>query len=881
MYRNLIYFNNLNNKSVVKLYTWDKAGNRIATLEEFNPYSYISFKDKIDISLIKSILRKEDFVDIYGNNILKLIFANNIERNNFHENYGSIIDIISSFTPTQEYIHHKFANQIYPLHSIEKIYSFSKHNLKIYFIDIEIGTDEGIPDIFVAKNPIVLISIYDIYNNKIISFANKSGINRDHSKLINELYLFDSEQELIEAFLEFIKKEHPDIISGWNIKSFDLPYLYYRCIRLFNDETYINRMIEGKSYGLSFYINHKNIANKIYFNIRIPTYSIIDYMELYRDKFMFTCASYSLDAVSKQELGLSKTENTVLHNVSFKDRWTKYYDDFLEYNVNDVILLKKLEDKLNLLKLSRIICNMCLVEYESIFSTTKLVSSLLYNYSLFHYNKIFKTYLDKDNIEDDITGYTGAFVLDTKPTYRNKTQVCIDFNSLYPMTMLTLNLSPETKVEKDNLAKYNINDLIKAKNDTYFVRHNIKLGVIPSLIDFMYSTRVSIKKKLVELQKSNKNSDKIIFYKLFQENLKNIMNSIYGLFGSKYSPIKDKDLAEAITITDRFIITTIIKLINEYFSRKTNGKIKESVLLSDTDSVIIDTSYFLENYLKSKNITENEFYDKNANYIKDFVEIIIYKFIDRINDFIEKSIIKQEFNSDYVDKIKFKFEYLSKVGFFLAKKHYLVNIIYDGINMVDIMKYTGIEIKRKEFSEKVKNILERIYLGIIKENWNNNPVILYNEIVKLWNGFKQFDFDDISFHKGYYSERVAKEFLEMEKAATIQSKAAIFYNQLLEKLNLTNKYEKIYLNDKIRFCYVKSKNKKYNVNVIGYKNKFPDEFRDLFEIDYKTMWNKTIFPTLEKIATILNIIPFDIEELANKTLLLPLLNKNNTTITFK
>ena len=251
------------------------------------------------------------------------------------------------------------------------------------------------------------------------------------------------------------------------------------------------------------------------------------------------------------------------------------------------------------------------------------------------------------------------------------------------------------------------------------------------------------------------------------------------------------------------------------------------------------TDYFRRTYNLPAQMIDwpDEYKLKLWEYMEDFVENDLNKFI--------QNLVKEYYHTENSEVLRYSLEYIADTGIYEAKKHYGVRkILAEGPEIVDKIKYSGIELKKGNIPPTVKEFLAAIYSGVLRDNWNASN--FKNYLNHAYDRFIKLNIDEISFWKGYGTERESVGFLEMAKGTTGIAKACTFYNQLLENLGIGRKYEQILVGDKVRFLYVKPTNK-YGINVLAYKpDQYPEEFKNLFEIDYETMWDKLIISPLKK-----------------------------------
>lgn len=260
-------------------------------------------------------------------------------------------------------------------------------------------------------------------------------------------------------------------------------------------------------------------------------------------------------------------------------------------------------------------------------------------------------------------------------------------------------------------------------------------------------------------------------------------------------------------------------------------------------SCIID--YFSRKFNLPKSL--REWSDENKLKLWEFTE----KFVENVvNPFVHK-LVEENCFTEHSDVLRYSLEYIGDVGIYERKKRYAVHkVISEGPELVDKVKYTGIELKRSNVPATVKKFLSDIYLNTLLNNWTNDDYRKY--VLDSYDEFCKLGANEIAFWYGWSSDKIESEgFLQGGKGMTAQSKAAHFYNQMLQELKIGKKYESLKLGDKMRFIYVKPKHK-YNIDAIAFLDgQWPEEFNTLFEIDYRKMYEKLILEKLKsfRVAT--------------------------------
>lgn len=224
-------------------------------------------------------------------------------------------------------------------------------------------------------------------------------------------------------------------------------------------------------------------------------------------------------------------------------------------------------------------------------------------------------------------------------------------------------------------------------------------------------------------------------------------------------------------------------------------------------------------------------------WVEDFVE-------NEVNPFVQNDLIGKTYGTEHPEVLRYSLEYIASTGIYERKKHYSCHkILSEGPEIVDKVKFSGIELKKASTPVVVKDFLKDIYLGVLKENWQEHNFIDY--INSAYERFKELSVSDIAMWKGYNTAREAAGFLEMETGATGISKACTYYNQMLDHLKIGKKYDTILLGQKVRFAYIIPSNE-YGIECIAFHDgQWPKEFDSIFKVDYDVMFDKMIMSPLK------------------------------------
>lgn len=823
MYRNAAY----NPKDgIVYLRTWTEDGDRIDTEVPFTPFLYTE-KDGASegVSIFKTPLKKH-------------YFRNSFERTKF-VNDTKNGRLFGNLPVDQQFLIETFKEDV---HKEE----FSKFPLKVFFIDIETYSPNEFPVPSKAKDPVTLITILDTVSGKIHTW----GLKNDYKpKLPNVTYYkCDCEEDLFERFVNFWKKDPPDILTGWNTEMFDIPYIINRAKNLLGEE-FIKQLspVREINYRENFQKFGKDIGRWY-----ISGISCLDYMEIYKTYSKGDRESYSLNYIAEYELSEGKLAINATNLSSLADT---DWENFVDYNIQDVDLLRKLEEKLNYLKIIRLLAYKGCTNFERALGKVSIVTGAmtLQAAKQGYIIPTFKNEVTREALE-------GGYVREPERGLKEAI-VSFDVNSLYPNTIITLNISPETKLGKIVTGDIEVDKEVQIKlvNGGSFTvtvdklkeflkKENVSLskagvlysqkfkGVCPNLINSIYDERVYARKKMLELKKS-KNKDKettdsIQYFDTLQYTLKILLNSIYGTFANKHSAFMDIDNASSITLTGQAVAKAGGHIINQY--AKDTFKIDESLILSgDTDSLYITIQPILNKL--------------GINLAKDCViDPNVHTIVDAIDKHLGEKILdwaREELNSAD-PRFVFKREAIADVGSFLMKKRYILRILDEEGVPMNKFKYVGVELARSTTPKPVKAIIQKT----IETAFLTKDVKKTNEVFReAYDLFKNLNISEASFRKAVKEPdkyTAGASLTKFNKGTPCHVKAALAYNFLLEKLNLTKKYESIKSGQKVKFFYA-AKNP-YGLDAIAFNGDYPTEFTNI-TIDYDKMFNKIVAPPIESV----------------------------------
>ena len=709
---------------------------------------------------------------------------------------------------------------------------WNKDYIKIFTLDIETECESGFPDPDTAKENIICITVKNHSNKQILTWGSGDFI----SKKSNVTYIkCQNEKHLLLEFLKFWCKNHPDIVTGWNVKFFDIPYLMNRMRFIFDNDT-INKFSPWN------YVNADRIQlgqkNQQYWNIL--GVSILDYFDLYK-KFTYTRQeSYKLNYIAKVELGEEKLDNPY---ETFKDFYTKDYQKFIEYNIQDVELVDRLEDKMRLIELCLTMAYDYKVNYNDVYSQVRCWDTLIYNH-LLKKNIIIPP---REEQQKD-SQYEGAYVKDPQLGLHNWI-VSFDLNSLYPHLIMQYNISPEMFVgvqpqtvgvenflnEKLDLNWAQSKDVTIAPNGAMFKRN--KQGFLPELMEKMYSDRVIFKKKAIEAKKEfQKTKDPIYKNEIsrchnIQMAKKIALNSAYGAIGNQYFRYFDVKQAEAITLGGQLSIRWVERDVNKFMNKILNTDNINYVVASDTDSI----------YLKLDKLVEKVCKDKTIKQITDFIDKAAE---DKIQKVIDKSFENlAKYVNAYQQKMIMKREAIANKGIWVAKKRYMMNVFdEEGIRFdppklkimgVEAVKSSTPEVCRGKIKEAIRMIMNKSEEDLIK---------FVNDFKEV---FKKLSPEEVAFPRSCNNLNKYSDSSSIYKKGTpIHVKGGLIYNHYIYRNKLQMKYPLIKDGDKIKFLMLKQPNT-IKDTVISFSTRIPEEFNLHKYVDYDTQFEKTFTDPLK------------------------------------
>ena len=676
--------------------------------------------------------------------------------------------------------------------------------------DIEVEMESGLPDTEKAENELTAIGLQDnITNQYWVLIMDKKGkmVERKTDKAI--ILPFRDERDMCMKFLELYEGIAPDILTGWNIDNFDIPYLFNRMKRILG-ESQAKRL---SPIGQAFYSPYRQ---RWFF----AGVSCLDYLSLYK-KFNYNeLPNYRLDTIGTIELGKGKIE----YKGSLDDLFNEDIEKFIEYNLVDVEIVVELDKKLQFIDLCRGICHAGHVPYEDFVYSSKYLEGALLCFlkrkGLVAPNKPSdrKEMMQalKDNEQEK---FIGAYVKD--PIVGKYDWVYdLDLTSLYPSIIMTINISPETKVAKiadwdvqkymkrevdyyqmgddkisrDNLEKYiKEADLTVSSNGVLYRKD--KIGCIPEILDIWFNERVEFRKLEKKYGKEG-DKEKYAFYGKRQLVQKILLNSLYGVLGLPAFRFYDVDNAEAVTTTGQTVIKNSANMGNIKYNKELGTTDVDSNIYIDTDSVFFSAVPLLDHRHKNwKAMPDTE--------VAVLVDGIAGEMQDYLNKFYD--ILSDKFFNVQNHRLEIKKEYVARAGIWIAKKRYAQWIISNNGVAVDRLDVKGLDVRRSSFPKAFQECMATVLIDILrskpeeeitafvlafKKNMVNRPV---DEIAKN---------SAVKNLSKYLPKK--RQIFQMEKGAPAHVKAAILYNDCLTHFKAPYKYSPMKDGDKVKWVYLKN-----------------------------------------------------------------------------
>jgi DNA polymerase elongation subunit (family B) len=728
----------------------------------------------------------------------------------------------------------------YIAENFKDVVAFDKDLVRVETVDIETSTEFGFPDVFNPIEEVLLISVQDNVTKEKITWGTRpcdvSKFKNTDTRKLTYVHCKD-ERELFAHFCQHWRINPPDVVTGWNIKFFDIPYLVERIKRQLGD-----RAAEDLSPFKEVKAEEVEMQGRMYRVFDIVGVATLDYLDLYKKFTYVKQETYKLDFIAKVELEKEKLKSRW---ETYKEFYTNDWDLFVEYNVVDVDLVDALEDKLKLIELVLTMAYDAKCNFVDVFSPVRIWDCLLYH----HLSQKQVVVPQKEDSEG--RKIEGAYVKEPKPgAYR--WVVSFDATSLYPSIMLQYNMSPE-KLATHHAFDTNVATLLEGETDLSELGPNnvcmaanghcfstLGQGLFTEIVARIFDERQTFKKKmLAEKQRAqdtgSKEAKKLATqYKMVQEAKKIQLNSLYGAFGNRFFRFYDDRIAEGITLTGQFVLRSVLNALNEYLNKVVGTEGVDYAFYGDTDSVYITLDLLVEKYYK----------DLPKEKVIDVLDKICQaKIVGEINKACAR--IASYTNAYDPKRIYFKREAIADNGVWVAKKRYALNV-YDmeGVRLKEPeLKVLGFEIVRSSTPAPVRDALKKavnlMLTGTEKQ--------VQEFIASFEKEFRAMDLEMIAFPRGVNGlSKYSASGTIYKKGCPMHVRASLLHNFYVKQKGLDKKYEAIYEGAKIKFVYLVEPNT-IGEDAIAFMGELPKELGLHQYVDYTRMYESSFLRPLESI----------------------------------
>lgn len=858
------FFTNVSCQGNYIYYRGIDNGRRVRLKMEYAPTLFVPNAGGVAAGFLTSPADRQ-WKDLQGNPVSPMKFNSITDAREFVKNYEDVESFMIYGNSKFEYA---FIADQHPESEIQ----WALDPIVTAFVDIEVGSDGGMPDVEMANNPVTAITVKFSNDSKYYVFGCNEYIPHREDIAWTRC---KSEFDLLDKFMALWRERSPDIITGWNVKTFDIPYLINRMVGM-------DGMGEERARWMSPW---GRIARKEeeFYGKPVTTYrllglSTLDYLQLYR-KYAKNAnqESFKLDHIAHVELKerkLDYSEYDSLHTL-YRDNFQK----FIEYNVHDVQLVERLNAKGRLIDLAILLAYDNKTNYEDCFTQVRMWDCICYNWL-----RARGVVVPPSKHSSKDKAYEGAYV--KAPLIGMfKSIMGLDATSLYPHIQMQYNMSPETLIEPENytdamrevLAQgVNVESMLHKKLDLSNLEHctltpngqffdTRKVGFLPEILQTMFESRVIYKNKQIEAQKERELctdpgrkaelSALISRYENLQLAKKVGLNSAYGALGSEYFRYFDIRIAEGVTLAGKLSIRWIGNHVNTYLNTLLNTLDVDYVIASDTDSVYLHLEPLVKRVFKGPRDTKK---------VIDFMDQV-YK--TKLKKVLETSCQElADYTHAFAQKMNMKREALADVGIWTAKKRYVLNVCdSEGVRYKEPkMLIHGLEAIKSSTPSVVRDKIKAA-LKIILEG--TEPALV-EFVAKFKEEFKTLPISDIAFPRGCNGmekyrnkdgkvERQFSHLLGEEETVgnaiyisgtPIHVKGALTFNHWLRKMKLDSQYELIQNGEKVKFVLLKPGNM-FDDSVLAFIRRIPKEFELEKQVDYDQQFEKTFHEPLNIVLT--------------------------------
>ena len=686
-------------------------------------------------------------------------------------------------------------------------------------VDIEVAKEGKYSTPEEALNTVTSIAYHDSISNKYTCLI-LDREQRISSGTIagSKVVTFSTEADMLLYFLDEWNKLPITIVTGWNVLWFDLVYLYNRLERVLGK--YKGKWLSPIN-RVDYYTTR---GGKQVF--KIGGIAILDYMALYKEFTYSEESSYSLNAISLKELKRGKVEYDKDLDHLFETDPIK----FIEYNIEDVRLVNDIDSKMDFIAIAMGTAHKGHVGYEDVFYTSRYMEGACLTET--KRRGIVATKSSKAGGSKAI----GAFVRASKPG-RYEWVYDLDLTSLYPSNIMSLNISPETKVAKilnwstedylhkadknvkmeyfssDGTSRFAEIPLIEVdaflKKTKYSVAANGVIyrtdvvGLIPSLLDKWFDERAKYR-KLASIAHEDGDMELYGYYNRKQKIQKVLLNSLYGVLLLPSFRFYDKDNGEAVTLTGQQLIHFTARMANFFYNNELGTTDIDYCLYTDTDSVFYESMPIILH--RHGNVPEEELPELTIG-----VATEVQNFINESYD-----LYAEKFHNLTEHRWDIKQELVARRAFWgAAKKRYAMWIVREGKEVKDEADIKGFDSVRSSFPKLFRKFLENIIIDILHDA---DPNQLNNEIIQFKKKLFEYGIHDIMNPTSVkdIEKWAPDEGVKYKKSTPVHVKSAMNYNSLMADKGIINT-PTVQNGDKIIWTYLKDNPYNFNtISLMGY-----------------------------------------------------------------
>lgn len=809
----------LRNRIVYRGY--NDSGEPITTKYEFSPTLFVPSKEETGWNTLE------------GYNVRPITFDSPSAMRDWVKDKEGLqgFKYYGSDRTVMQFIQEKFPKEI----------KFNMKWINVVNLDIEVHSEDGFPHAEEAAHPVVAItakssksSVYHVWGIKEYDYQKSP-----HKHLTIQYHQCKNETDLLVKFLAWWKKYYPDVVTGWNVRFFDIPYLINRIKRLGSEEA-------AKSLSPWNEIRMKQVQfkNKNMDSYQLTGVSQMDYYDLFT-KFGYAYGpqeSYRLDHIAHVVLGERKLSYEEYGNL--RNLYKENHQLYIDYNIKDVELVERIDQHENLMELALTIAYKAGVNYTDVFGTTSIWDSIVYR-ELTNKQVAVPAMQDRATLSNMETKFAGGYVKEVKPNMYEYV-VSFDLASLYPNIIAQWNMSPETLLQTpdsqllsgvDHYLNYQAHPSQIARNASIAANgsmyDNSQEGVFPTIVKSYYAERKEVKKLMLDSMKqyeqthSEEDKRDISIYKNKQQAIKILLNSLFGAIGNKWYRYFDLRVAEGITLTGQFVIRWCERAINKELN-KLLGTDEDYVIAIDTDSVYVNFKPFVEKFQPKEpiaflcEICDTHFEEMFKRSMQDLFE--------HMNCFESRMAMEREVVADR--------------GIWQAKKRYILNVHNsEGVQYEKPkLKIMGIEAIKSSTPEVARGWMKEIFPVLM----NGTEKEVQKFIRECREKFYSLRADEVGAPRGANN---IDQFMDRNtlyrKGTPIHVRGAILYNHYVQKMGLENRYETI-KDGKLKYLYLRLPNP-IKENVISFPDYLPPELGLHNYIDYEKQFDKAFLDPLQSI----------------------------------